>query len=303
MTRNASNRRICRPFCEQLEARIALSALSVYPVGFMGPIPAGATMAAAAAPAPAMTFGPRVPNLGSRFSVTVTVPIAPGTAVKSCVFDYTIEYDDFTSNAIVSSGGNGLSTQIAASVPGQYEVQAVVTFQRTAPGAIVPADIVLEESVDVPVPTTVTKATGLNTPAYEDADIMVTDTVSSSLGQIGTYVSVTIQEAIPFYLVYPGDESIKGTNGWYPPSGVTSAQFYLAAGTLHDAIGGVPSLANWADVPIGGEVATYWQDLQYVWRMTGTDEDGVGSNELFDVELTTLSWTITKVSADTFSVS
>ena len=131
---------------------------------------------------------------------------------------------------------------------------------------------------------------------------MVTSAISTIRGKVGPFVTGTIQELIPEYVVL-GDETLTGTGGWYPGNGVPSAQFTFNQGTLYDAIGVDPTIPAWTETPVGDIFAVYSQQLRYVWRMSGYTAALVPVNQTFMVTLTTLQWVITKTSPDTFMVT
>jgi hypothetical protein len=244
-----------------------------------------------------MTISPALPNLGQSFAATLGTKTYPNAGVKATAWTYTISYGGYTTPPMEGNEGYFSSTFIA-SVPGIYTIRADTSYTSTNPAVPPPPDTISTASVNVPFPTTATKTlTGASSPMSFGSTLQVVDTISTGLGRIGPWTTVTMQESIPQVHWWNGSFSA-GTNGWVPAA--PNPQFELVQGKLYDAIGPMASgltPAEWNSAPIG-YLGSFTQQLRAVWTMNGSKtRGGPITNEQFWVTLNSLTWTFSKVSS------
>jgi hypothetical protein len=278
-----------RPRFDSLESRALLSAAAVvheWPASAIGPIQPGWIRDVTLA----MTFNPTAPLLGFTFQASLSGNVnGPFTAMSTTWTD-TVTYGGFTSPP-ASLPGAIWNVSITATIPGTYTVTAVTTWMSTNPTVLPPAPTPTTARVTVPVPSAVVKFSGMGTEVPPGTIITVADDIFAGGQPMGGSFAGYLQEFVPPSTYFDGSMDA-GTGGWWQTG---SGSFYLAGGTLYDQQmypGTTPGGTTWADTPVG-TICTWSQQLQAVWYMPTT----VGTNARFSVNLTTLSWTWSKVNA------
>jgi hypothetical protein len=298
-----------RPRCDELESRALLSALPiadqavVYFSDYGGITPAETRTAGALGGSTqvvvngVMTISPASPNLGQPFDATLGTKTYPNAGVKATTWTYTISYGGYTTPSKEGNAGY-LSSSFIASIPGIYTIRADTSYTSTNPAVPPPPDTISTAKVNVPVPTTAAKTlTGASSPVTFGSTLQVVDTISTGLGPVGPWTTVTMQEDIPQVHWWNGTVTA-GTNGWVPAA--PNPGFELMQGKLYDAIGPTQfglTPAEWNSAPIG-YLGSFTQQLRAVWTMSGSKTPGGPiTNEQFCVTLNSLTWTFSKVSS------
>jgi hypothetical protein len=193
---------------------------------------------------------------------------------------------------------------ITASVPGTYTIVAVTSYYSINPSAPAPANTTVQGIFDVPPPTSVTPYAGTGVNVDLGSTVLIQSSVSTALGELGPYAVGTMQENISAFNFSNGVTD-PGTGGWYPgpagPSGSPSVQFNLTDGTLNDAVGIGAAAGNgaFAATAVGSTIDTYTQQLRYSYMIT---DASTGEHEVV-IPLPSLSFTLTKTGANTYSVN
>jgi hypothetical protein len=257
-------------------------------------------------PQPALITGAQVnPNpviLGNTFMVSLINSPSPYFQPRSTSWSHQIFFrvpgQTYSSPVTVDSGST-LYLTMNASIPGFYAITAVTTYMSINPNLQPPPPTTTTLNVTVNSPSTVTKGSGPGSSAALGMTILMVDPVFSADGRIGA-AGGSIEEKIDPFTWW--DNEAGGNTAWgssgYPSlfiglsgtAGAARDQQNFNLDTIEQGI--------WYLTDVGETLATFTQELRYVWQMPTLE---TGTILTFTQQLNSLSWTLTKSGTSTWS--